>query len=133
MNSSLFSLLVYAIPANLLAATIMFAGRNRAQWHALEYLFIYLPWLMAMALVIFLFGSLDAGLEQSGLATTMLKVFSVAGGLLGGISLLPRVFAKSSNKHRLLFMTLCASLTSLLFVKFILLISLLMQSSKELI
>ena len=126
MNSYLFSLLVYAIPANVLAAAIMVAGRKRAEWHVLEYGFIYLPWLLAMSLVIFLFGSLDAGLEQSGLATTMLKVFSVIGGLLGGLALLPRVFIKSSNNHRLLFMTLSASLASILFVKFILLIAIFM-------
>jgi len=114
------SFLLYAIPVNLLAITIMIMGKRKLQveWLPIEYFFIYLPWLAFIALATTVFGSLDQVPGHSSLRTFIMILQSIASGLMGGLVLLPRVIARSKKWKPLYITGLSALVVSLLYVKF---------------
>ncbi|MFQ5581654.1 MAG: hypothetical protein ACE5F3_03380 [Mariprofundaceae bacterium] len=131
MGTYLLSLLIYAIPANLIAAAIIFFGRKRVTWLPSEYLFIYSAWLLAIALVIFLFGGLDAAIAELGVRTALLKALLVIGGCMGGITLLPRLFFAKARVHAMVITTISAFLFSTAYIKLVTLIFLFAPSSGQ--
>ncbi|MFQ5582340.1 MAG: hypothetical protein ACE5F3_06945, partial [Mariprofundaceae bacterium] len=72
MNDYFVSLVLYAIPANLIAIPIMLRGRKKVQWSMFEYPFIYLPWLAFIGLTMVIFGGLDQVPEMAGIKTFIL-------------------------------------------------------------
>lgn len=73
------SFLLYAIPVNLLAITIMIMGKRKLQveWLPIEYFFIYLPWLAFIALATTVFGSLDQVPGHSSLRAFVMILQSI--------------------------------------------------------
>lgn len=129
MNIYLTSLLIYAIPANLIAGIIMYAGRKNAQWRPVEYAFIYLPWLLAVSLIVFIFGSLDAAVAKTDISPGLFRFFSIAGGMLGAVALLPRIYFIKLREHWLVGTSIISFLAAITFVKLIMLIFMFMPSS----
>lgn len=120
MNDYLISFLFYAVPANLIAAAVVVAGTKKfqAQWHPVEYILIYLPWLAFIALTLVIFGGLDA-VPELGVIKVFLLVFqSIGAGLMGGLVLLPRLIARNSTLKPLTITTISAVCIALLYTKF---------------
>jgi len=120
MNDYLISFLLYAIPANLIAAAIVVAGKKKmqAKWHPGEYPLIYLPWLAFIALTLVIFGGLDAVPELGAIKVFLLVFQSIGAGLMGGLVLLPRLIARHSKLKPLTITSISAVCVALLYTKF---------------
>jgi len=118
MNDYLISFMLYAISANIIAIPIMFFGRRRLKWDPLEYLFIYLPWIAFIALTVANFGGLDHVSELSATKTFLLVFQSLAVGVMGGLIVLPRLVIKNHKFHPVTFTAISAFIIALLYVKF---------------
>jgi len=118
MNDYLASLLLYAIPANLIAIPIMVRGRRKAHWNAFEYPFIYLPWLGFIALTTVIFGGLDQVPEMSGIKTFILVLQSIGSGVMGGLVLLPRVMIDKPKLRPVTITALTSVIVAILYTKF---------------
>ena len=124
MSNLLLSILIYAIPANVIAVGIMFYGkRSGLNWHPIEYLLVYFPWALMQAMAVFIFGNLDAALKGTGFTDDMLVLFSVVAGVLGGVSLLPRLFFDQDKIHRVLVSSLSSGILATVYMKFVLLVA----------
>lgn len=123
MNLYLTSLFVFAIPANIVAAIIIWYGRReQMKWSAIEYLLIYLPWLLAIELANFAFENLENAVRQLDVGQIFLTVLFAVGGILGGLSLIPRLFFTKHRQYALLITSVSSLIFATLFVKFVLLV-----------
>jgi len=123
MNLYLYSLLIYAIPANLMVGlTIWVTRKYPMQWSKFEYLWIYLTWLVTILLADFVFEGLEHAAEQMGVTDTFLAVLFVIAGLMGGLSMLPRIFFKEYVNYRVLITSISSFIIATLFNKLVLLI-----------
>jgi len=118
MNDYLASLLLYAVPANLIAVPIMIRGRRKVQWNAFEYPFIYLPWLAFMSLTMVIFGGLDQVPEMSGIKTFILVLQSIGSGVMGGLILLPRLMIDKPKLKPVTTTAISATIIAVLYTKF---------------
>ncbi len=120
MNDYLVSFLFYAVPANIIAGAIVFAGvkRMQAKWHPSEYLFIYLPWLGYIGLTLVIFGDLNK-VPELGAVKVFLTIFqSIGSGLMGGLVLAPRLVIKKSKLSPLTITAISATCVTILYTKF---------------
>jgi len=120
MNDYLLSFILYAIPANLIAAAVAVAGSKKfkVQWHPAEYPLIYLPWLSYIALTIVIFGGLDAVPELGAIKVFLVVFQSIGSGLMGGLVLMPRLIARESKLKPLTITAISAVCIALLYTKF---------------
>lgn len=118
MNDYLASLLLYAIPANLIAIPIMIRGRRKVKWNAFEYPFIYLPWLAFLSLTMVIFGGLDQVPEMSGIKTFILVLQSIGSGVMGGLILLPRLMIDKPKLKPVTTTAISATIIAVLYTKF---------------
>lgn len=96
----LLSLIAYAIPANLFGIAILVAGKNKVQWLKGEYFAIYALWFVYIALVEFIFGGVTQFEEKGGIAYIFLIAQAAAAGILGGLTLLGRVFVPATTTSK---------------------------------
>lgn len=120
MNDYLLSFILYAIPANIIAAAIVVVGMKKMQaaWHPAEYLFIYLPWLSFIALTYVIFGGLDNVPEVGAVKVFLLVFQSIGSGLMGGVILMPRLLAKESKLSPLTITAISGFCVAILYTKF---------------
>ncbi len=118
MNDYLLSFLLYSIPANMLAFAIILLGRKKIQWHALEYFFIYLPWLGFVGLTLVIFGGLDQVPDMPAIRVFLIVFQSLGSGVMGGAILLPRIAMKNQKMHPVAITSISAVLVTVLYVKF---------------
>lgn len=119
MNIYLASLLIYAIPANLVAGLVYLLGRkDKLKWHWIEFLLIYFVWCMAMGLIYFVFDGLDNAVRQLGVSDTLLTGMMIGAGILGGLSLLPRLFFEKQQQYAILITSISAFIFAVFFAKF---------------
>ncbi|ATX80068.1 hypothetical protein Ga0123461_1655 [Mariprofundus aestuarium] len=119
MNDYLVSFLFYLVPANLIAIAIIFLGRRKdVQISFIEYLFIYLPWVGFVALTLVIFGSLDAVPSIPAIKVFLVILQSIGSGVMGGAILMPRLVMKNSTMHPLSITAISATLITVLYVKF---------------
>lgn len=118
MNDYLASLLLYAIPANLIAIPIMVRGRKRVKWHLFEYPFIYLPWFAFISLAMVIFGGFEQMPEMSSIKTFILILQSIGSGVMGGIILLPRLVIREQKLHPVTITALSGVCVAVLYTKF---------------
>lgn len=123
MSLYLTSLLIFAIPANLVAWIIVRLGRKDGlKYSVMEYLFIYFPWVLPIGLAVFTFDGLEATVEKLNVSPTFLTVLFVIGGIFGGLSFLTRLIFSKYKLHAFQTTSLTSLVLSTIFVKFILLI-----------
>jgi len=125
MDMYFTSLLLYAIPANIVAAFILVLGRKKmplgkrkVDWHPAEYMLIYLPWFGFIGLTMVIFGGLNQVPDYAGIRTFILVLQSIGSGIMGGLILLPRLFVETDKWPRLQVSGISAFVVSLLYVKF---------------
>jgi len=119
MNLYLTSLLIYAIPANLIAGLVYLLGRkDKLKWHWIEFLLIYFVWCMAMGLIYFVFDGLDNAVRQLGVTQNFLTGMMVGAGVLGGLSLLPRLFFEKQQQYAILITSISSFIFAVFFAKF---------------
>lgn len=118
MNDYFVSLVLYAIPANLIAIPIMLRGRKKVQWSMFEYPFIYLPWLAFIGLTMVIFGGLDQVPEMAGIKTFILVLQSIGSGIMGGLILLPRAMIDKPKLRPVTITALSATVVAVLYAKF---------------
>ena len=131
MNIYLSSLFIYAIPANIVGAAIMYFGRKRVSWLPAEYPFIYSAWILAIVLLVPLFGGLDKAVAELDVSMSLVETLLIIGGCMGGIILLPRVIFAKAKVHALFITGVSAFLFSTAYVKLITLIFLFMPDSGQ--
>jgi len=130
MNSYLISFILYAIPANLIAAAVVVAGSRKMQlrWHPVEYLLIYLPWLGFIALAEVIFGGLDTAPELAAIRVFLLVFQSIGSGLMGGLVLLPRLVFRDSELQPLTITAISAFCVAVLYAKFRMLLFIMVEA-----
>lgn len=98
MSPTMIILTSYSIPAWVLAGLTGWVGRERGvDIKAYEYVFIYLPFLFITVHVATLFGSIDNGVVEMGMHPVAVVLIAITGGLLGGASLIPRLFVTADD------------------------------------
>jgi cytochrome bd-type quinol oxidase subunit 2 len=128
MNLYLSSLLVFAIPANLVAGLIVWLGRKEGlKWSVMEYLFIYLAWVLPVALALFAFDGLNNAVRELDVGPVFLTAMFMIAGVLGGLSFLPRFIFFKHKLHAFLVTSISSLVLSTFFVKFVLLVFLFMS------
>lgn len=106
LSPYLLSFLLYAVPANIIAAIVVLIGRRRqVQWLASEYPFVYLPWLAFLALAVLVFGGLESLPGKPNFMQTIVVLQSFAAGIMGGTVLLPRLLFPTASRRRILTIT----------------------------
>ena len=119
MNDYFLSFLLYMVPANMIAITIIFLGRRKGvHFNLFEYLFIYLPWFGFIALTLVIFGSLDAVPSVPAIKVFLLLLQSIGSGVMGGAILMPRLVMKESTMAPLAITAISGTLITVLYVKF---------------
>jgi len=119
MNLYLSSLFIYTIPAALISALICWFGKKDGlKWKPVEFVLIFMPWAMAMALIHFVFEGLDNAVRQLGVSQTLLTGMMVGAGILGGLSLLPRLFFDKQQEYAIVITSISAFVFSVIFAKF---------------
>jgi len=119
MNLYLFSLLIFAIPANAVAGLTIWRGRKRGvRFSTVEYLLIYFVWAMNIALIYFVFGGLEETLQELNIGRTFLGWMMVGGGVLGGLTLVPRLYFKKHPEYAILITSISAFLFGVFYAKF---------------
>lgn len=119
MNLYLFSLLIFAIPANIVAGLTIWRGRRAGlKWSIIEYLLIYFTWAMNIALIYFVFGGLEDALLELGIGRMFLAWMMVGGGVLGGLTLVPRLFFKKYPEYAILITSVSAFIFAVFYAKF---------------
>ena len=116
----LLSLIAYAISANLFGVAILVAGKNKVQWLKGEYFAIYALWLVYLFLVEFIFGGVTRFEEQGGIAYIFLIAQAAAAGILGGLTLLGRVFVSATTTRKkitVLFFSIIAAATLYILIR----------------
>jgi|GEM_PF-5913595 len=130
MHLILISLLLYAIPANLTGAVIHhFCRQRQRRLYPFEYLLIYLPYALILLLATVTFGSFAAAVEGAGFAQGTMIFFSIVAGLLGGLSLLPRLFIEEKKLSAKVLTPLSSFLMGTVYLKLIFLATLFSNSS----
>jgi hypothetical protein len=125
MSNLLLSLLIYTLPAVLVGGAILYRARSAGlSWHPVEYLLIFLPWPVMQMVVAIFFGSLDQALTTSAFIREWYILFSIVAGVLGGLSLAPRLIFRKARLPGLAITGLGASFLSILNVQFDILIAL---------
>jgi len=95
MSPTMIILTSYSIPAYILAGLTGWVGRERGvHLKVYEYAFIYMPFLFIAVHVATLFGSIDMGVAEMGMHPVAVVLIAITGGILGGASLIPRLFVK---------------------------------------
>jgi len=127
MNLYLTSLLIFAVPANLLAWVIARMGRkDDLKFSVMEYLFIYLTWVLPIGLTIFAFDSLEQAVEQLEMGQGFMITLFVIAGIMGGLCFLPRLIFAKYEIYPLIMTSVASLVMSTFFVKLVLLIFLFM-------
>jgi len=119
MNLYLFSLLIFAIPANIVAGLTIWRGRKSGlKWNVIEYLLIYFTWGMSILLIRFVFGGLEELLQELAIGRTFLAWVMAGGGVLGGLTLVPRLYFKKYPEYAILITSVSAFMFAVIFAKF---------------
>lgn len=127
MSNLLLSLLIYTVPAVLVAGTIVNRSKNAGlSWHPIEYALTLLPWPMMQLVAIIFFGSLDQALDASAFVREWHNIFSVIAGMLGGLVLAPRLIFKKARLPGIAITGLGAVFLSIFNVQFDILIALIL-------
>jgi hypothetical protein len=127
MNNLLLSLLIYIVPAVLVGGIIVYRARSIGlSWHPVEYALTFLPWPVMQMVAIIFFGSLDQALNASAFVREWYVLFSIVAGVLGGLSLAPRLIFRKARLPGLVITGLGAVFMSIFNVQFDILIALIL-------
>lgn len=127
MSNLFFSLLIYTVPAVLVGGAVVYRARSAGLfWHPLEYALIFLPWPVMQIVAIIFFGSLDQALNASAFIRDWHILFSMVAGVLGGLSLAPRLIFRKARLPGLAITGLAASFLAIFNVQFDILIALIL-------
>ena len=125
MSNLFFSLLIYTVPAILVGGAVVYRARSAGlSWHPLEYALIFLPWPVMQMVAIIFFGSLDQALNTSAFVREWYVLFSIVAGILGGLSLAPRLIFQKARLPGLAMTGLAASFLAIFNVQFDILVAL---------
>jgi len=127
MSNLFLSLLMYTAPAVLVGGIIVYRARNIGlSWHPVEYALTFLPWPVMQMVAIIFFGSLDQALNASAFIREWYVLFSIVAGILGGLSLAPRLIFRKASLPGLVITALGAVFLSIFNVQFDILIALIL-------
>ena len=127
MSNLLLSLLIYIVPAVLIGGIIVYRSRNTGlSWHPAEYALTFLPWPVMQMVAIIFFGSLDQALNASAFIRDWYVLFSIIAGILGGLSLAPRLIFRKARLPGPVITGLGALFMSIFNVQFDILIALIL-------
>jgi len=123
MNAYLLSFVAFSIAANAVALPLIYLERRKGQHcHPSEYIMIYLTWFMFVALVGFVFHGLGAAFAEWKISTTFSIVFFTIAGILGGLSLLPKLLLIRRKVNPLIVTIVTSIFIAVAFTKFSVLI-----------
>lgn len=118
MNLYITSLLIFAIPANLVVWLIVRLGRKEGlKWSVVEYLFIYLAWLLPIGLANFVFGGLENTMAEMGGSLGFHGFMFGLAGFMGGLSFLPRYVFSKHKLYPLVTTSIASLVLSTFYVK----------------
>lgn len=124
------SFALYALPVHLIAGVIYLFGRKEGlKWSIAEYLTLYLTWGLMISLAVAVFGGLEQAAVEMDVSESFLGGLSVAAGICGGLSFLPRLLFSRHKVHEFMVTSVSSLILSTIFVKFVLLVFLFMPSN----
>jgi hypothetical protein len=127
MSNLLLSLLIYTVPAVLVSVAVVCRARSTGlSWHPVEYALTFLPWPVMQMVAIIIFGSLDQALNESAFVREWHVLFLIVGGILGGLSLAPRLIFRTARLPGLAITGLGAGFLAIFNVQFDILIALIL-------
>ena len=119
MNLYLFSLLIFAIPANLIAGLTIWRGKRLGmKWSIIEYVLVYFTWAMNIALIYFVFGGLEEALVELEIGRAFLAWMMVGAGVIGGLTLIPRFYFKNYPQYAILITSISSFIFAVFYAKF---------------
>jgi len=123
MDAYLYSLIVFAIAANIIALPLILLGRKfDLRCHPIEYMMIYLIWAVFVALVGGVFDDLNHAMLELQVSDTAFRAIFAVAGVFGGLSLLPKVLLSGQKLSNLLITSASSILVTILFSKFAVLV-----------
>ncbi len=123
MNAYLMSFLAFSAAANVVALPLIYLAYRKGQrCHPAEYMMIYLTWFMFVALVGFIFHGLDAAFTEWKISTAFSIGFFIVAGVIGGLSLLPKILLIRRKVNPLIVTIVAGVLIAVAFTKFSVLI-----------
>ncbi len=119
MDAYVHSLIAYAAVANSVAVPLILLGKRfKLHLHPLEYLSLYLNWLLFVLLVGSVFDGLNDAMQQLEVSPTKFNAIFGVAGFLAGLSLLPKILFSGKNVNSTLITTLTSIFISVLYAKF---------------
>jgi len=119
MNTYMLSFAAFSIAANAVALPLIYFERRKGQHcHPSEYIIIYLTWFMFVTLIGFIFHGLDAAFAEWKISTTFSIIFFVIAGILGGLSLLPKLLLMRRKVNPLIVTIVTSIIIAVTFTKF---------------
>ncbi len=119
MNAYVLSFLVFAAAANTVALPLIYFERRKGQHcHPAEYMIIYLTWFAFVVSLSFIFHGLNAAFVEWKIDATSRTGFFVVAGVLGGLSLLPKLFLVRRNVNPMLITIQTSIFVALAFTTF---------------
>jgi len=123
MNAYLLSFLVFAAAANVVAIPLIYLERRKGQrCHPVEYIMIYLTWLLFVALIGFIFHGLDAAFAGWKISRAFSIGFFCVAGILAGLSFLPKLLLAHRKVNPVIVTVISSILIAVSFTKFSVLI-----------
>jgi len=122
MDAYLHSFIAYAIVANIVAfPLILLGGKFGLRCHPVEYLALYICWVVFVLLVGSVFKDLNDAMVQLQVSSAELNtVFGIA-GFFAGLSLLPKIFFAKKEANTILITSLTGLFVSVICSKFVVL------------
>ncbi len=119
MHTYLVSLVAFAAAANLVALPLIYLGRRKGQpCKPMEYLMIYLTWVLFVGLIGFIFHGLDAAFTEWKISQSFAVVFFAIAGGIGGLSLLPKLLPVCRKFNPVVVTTVTSVIVAATFTKF---------------
>jgi len=110
MSDVLLSFLIYAIPANLIGGTAFLSGRKRAQMEGLEYFAIYGPYVAFVTMSAGYLNHPESLANNATFHTFAVVLQPIGSGVLGGLTLMPRLFIQPAERLKRLKVTAICTL-----------------------
>ena len=119
MDAYLHSLIIFAIAGNIVALPLILLGRKFGlRCHPVEYLALYINWLVFVLLVGSVFEDLNHAMVELEVGKTEMNIVFGVAGFLSGLSFLPKILFSSKKVNSILVTSMTSIFITIIYAKF---------------
>ncbi|OIO74672.1 MAG: hypothetical protein AUJ57_01860 [Zetaproteobacteria bacterium CG1_02_53_45] len=119
MDAYLHSLIIFAIAGNIVALPLILLGRRFGLGcHPVEYLALYINWLVFVLLVGSVFADLNEAMVKLEVGDTELNIVFGIAGVLSGLSFLPKILFSKAKANSILITCMTSVFITIIYSKF---------------